>query len=356
MFEIAEYKEVRQFGINFKGGTTFSHTNIGKANYKGMQGRMAILNVDNSDGNIRVALQGSMTEDEMLINSQKLFGKNLFVSKKSKVSRDVLRNTYKIKLDPAAADYVVFPTLKDIYHYYAQIYGMDDKGVLWMSWLMNLPDYDPKIDYLYQGAVTEFCKTSGVKPEDVHHDENFEYVEVPFIPVCEEYKEMLLDKHPDRIYIADSTVPFEPLNKITPQTLKIWSHIEEMNVLEKLIVGSDWQKYPTTLALFLKAEQEDFESECGQQGKLVLDGIKYWDHLGPKYRQHRRIEPEDWNMLQSYIFYLMGLDGTKAAYVNIYQYNNLPKEYRPFVKCAHAVQPVLIESSKDLLELYQAIS
>jgi hypothetical protein len=354
MLEIAEYKEVRQFCINFRGGTSFSITNVCRVNYKSIQGKMAIMN-DACDAEIRLALKSSLSTDELAITSDQMLGKSLFISKKSKISRDVLRNSYKIKLDPASADYIVFPKLKDIYHTCANLYGLDANGILWYSWINDVPDYHSNVDYIFQSAVDEFCRRSGVKREDVHHKDDFSYATISYITACDEYKEMILNRSANRVYIPDVSVPFTPLNKITPQTLKIWSRISETNVLEKLIVGSDWQKYPTTLALFLKEEQQDFESECGQQGKLVLDAIHYWENLKPGYGSIRRVDPEDWNMLQSYIFYLMGLDETKASYVNLSSFDNLPRSYRNFIKKAFAVQPVTINTSKTLTELYQAV-
>lgn len=355
MFEIAEYKDVRQFGISFRGGTSFSITGISRVHYRGVQGRMAIMNDDICDGEIENALYGSMPIDDLTINSEQMLGKSLFISKKSKISRDVLRNSYKIKLDPASADYVIFPKLRDIYHMYSQIWGMDSNGILWVSWLNELPDYHPNIDYLYQTAVDVFCNRSGVQKENVYHNSDYSNTQISFITACEEYKDMLCNKHPERVYISDASVPFTPLNKITPQTLKIWSHISETNVLEKLIVGSDWQKYPTTLTVFLKEEQPDFEKDCGQQGKLVLDAIHYWQTIRPNCSTHRRINAEDWNMLQSYIFFLLGKDGEKASYINSSLWEGLPVAYRYFIKHAFAVQPVTISTSKDLCELFQAV-
>ena len=345
MINVADYKEVRYTYFRYQGGTSFRVYPLHKLNYKNLQGKFVVTdyNVDRSE--LYSTLLGTCGKHGITDTSANLLGKTIYISKKSKVSRDVLRHTYKIVLDPDRADFVVFPKLKNISTFGCTMFGIKN-NILYLCFLENIIDYSSNVDYIFQVAVNMFCRMAGLDESEVQHRPDYQYVDLKFINDVPEYREILQNQYPNRSYIQDTSLPFTPLNKISPETLKIWSQVNDTNLLEKLLVGSDWQKYPFTLWCFLHAEHDDFASECGNQGKVILEAIQYWMNYLPEYEMHKLVEPDDWNMLQEWIMYQLGVSG--PSYIPTERVTRLSGYYSKFLKYSFAVMPTNISVATDL--------
>lgn len=290
-------------------------------------------------------------------------GKTLFVEPKARITRDLLRNSgYKITLDREKADYIVIPDPDEFrtsrYVSNLLVYRPFDNS------LYQFCVYDRHRDLIDQNNFSENdCSTLRVwlenflntghslsEPLQMYMRDDFSIWYMAYIPQIESYREILTEVPQGRRYIFDSEVRFQPNNNISVETLEIWSHITDITLLEKCVIGSDWQDYPLTMLTFLTAEHEVLLSSghYGRNFDMVLDAIHFWES---NYPENALVSPQDWNMLQSWIMHKLHLEDDKPGYIDKKAFDNLSPEYKDFLRVRAAVAPMKVNGEIALQNL-----
>ena len=292
--------------------------------------------------------------------------RKLYISSGCKLPRDLVRNTgYKIVHDKDKADFVVIPRISnnqnEPYKYELGFVTDDrDKGLYLMniSRTDNLNEFDDSEIEPICDSIRDRLKNDGIEVKEFFYNPRLVPFTVQFLPKCEEYEEIFFDvsvcTRPTRNYVLDSRVEIVGSNGISIETLEIWSHMNDRQLLEKSILNSDWQKYPCTLAVFLNAEKRG--SCCGASGqwRWLLNQIDYFAYetgLGNGIYGRRNVTPEDWNMLQKWIMYRLGMT-EKGGFLNTKSEDNrIPVQYIRLIMSRLCVAPMMISQGETFNNL-----
>ena len=245
--------------------------------------------------------------------------KKLYVSSESKLPRDLLRNSgYSIVRNPLSADKIVIPAIVKIRRFYCNlcVSGKDDS-----IYLINVTFSPGNHDNL-QGRdivkeVSDFvtkkivdnvayisCNGWGTNIGD-----NF----VHFVPYCEEYENLVLDKLAPYNCVYDYSIETSAPMEINPENLTIWSKINEGKIFEKILLQTDYKKYPYTLATLIKENPMITYSLLSPSTRNFLQqaGVQMFY----ENEWYGNVTPDDWNMCQDWLMYRLGLDD-KGGFIN----------------------------------------
>lgn len=251
-------------------------------------------------------------------------GAKLFVSSTCKTQRDIFRNSgYSIKMKPDDADAIVVPDVisKIYYHRNCNLVAMDanDENMF----LISIEKYG---HYIGDGITVDdienvkrfLISLRNYKFDDTSLIDN----DVWFIPKCEELKEVILNqkRFPLVPYIQESLVPISASTKFSPETLMYWRSIakQDQELLARTICTSDWRDYPNTLLAFLHTNGETAWNLVGNADfRNILRVIGYMNYykLEDNLNDHD-FKPKDYEMFQSYLYYLFGIDEEKGGVVD----------------------------------------
>ena len=253
-------------------------------------------------------------------------GAKLYVASECKTQRDIFRNSgYSIKLKPDDADAIIVPDVipERYYKRTCNIVAMDqNEEFLFLidiqkpgySIGVNITDADVNIvkNYLMALRNYKFDNTSLAN------------LRVWFIPKCEELKEVMKEEQsfPDLPYVQEHLVPIKPSTKISPETLVYWKNIaaQDQELLARTICTSDWRKYPFTLLAFLKMTVKEKAWNLIGNGDFrnILVNIGYSQYGSIQNDLDKRtVSPADYEMFQSYLYYLIGIDPEKGGIVDL---------------------------------------
>lgn len=276
-------------------------------------------------------------------------GDKIYISKSSKISRDALRNSgYTITLSPEKANYILIPDFNEAVTKKGDFIVYDKKeNILDFFYIA----YHNRSEYFkgLEKIIGDWLRKR-YPPDDVEiwyntlSDENaLTETSVHFFPNCEEYKELLLNTEVQGVsYIWDVDIPMAGSVQINPETLLVWEKMEDMKMLEKQLVNSDWQKYPVTVLIALTTMHSyGLYGEFGPQGKTVLNSLKYTQ--GTWGRDRLSITPEDYDMFQKWAFSYFGCS-ENGGYVEERKFRMIPEYYRSLLKSRIAVLPFKIET------------
>lgn len=284
----------------------------------------------------------------------------LYVEPKARIPRDILRNSgYKITLDPDKADCCVIPEVQDYfygkYYYDLVAYNKETKSFYmfdlrnkWGSSL-DMSDCSDYTNKLLEDKVNELYGTPGVPMEVYYHSDTYATLRIYTLKPIQCYYDIIEDLYPNREYVYDCYVEFTPTNDISLETLEVWSHINDKTLLEKCFCGCDWHKYPLTLMTFLEGEfgYDYFRGQVSRSLKMVLDHIGYY----VKYDKKQDVNPDDWNMLQTWIMYKLHTKDNGKDFITQDQFSNLDSAYKKFLRLKAAVSPMLINETTNLQNL-----
>lgn len=270
----------------------------------------------------------------------------IFVSSKVRTARDLFRHSgYQITRNPDNAAATIIPVLPnknpwfrfDVATYYAEgkvltLYSVNRNEELRKSDVPYTSDDWMQVQQHFRNRNLTFYQ------EDFFSDAICE-----FLPSVEEYRDILTDRHAGYSYLTEESIDVQYPMEISVETLRIWSHYRDCEMLARQICTSNWVEYPTTLVTFLKQEREtvNMNRYGGANFKMILDkiGYDYWESVD-RILEDRIIQPKDWNMLQSYLMSKMGLTD-QGGFVSQESYNDTAKMARFFRK-RMAVKPVMI--------------
>lgn len=238
---------------------------------------------------------------------------SLFISRHCRLNRELFRSSgYKIVRDPDNADVIVVPDMNQLCK----------KQRTYVFDVMATRDGDCFLFSIYEGSLN-VGKYGQYDRDLVKHGlaaDNYEVVsdlartkcECQIVPNYDEYRAMLESPDDGRLYRSELSVPLKTSTVITPEVLHIWSCSTDLKLLSSSILLSDWQRYPLTLASVLSDNKALYSitsfRNLAPGFRAVLEAIEYRSYAhGLCDYSRREIQPQDWNMLQRYALYRLGL-------------------------------------------------
>lgn len=284
-------------------------------------------------------------------------GVKVWMSPKCRTPRDLVRNSgYKFVRDINDADFIIIPEVPSNLSVF--------KGNVIV---LEKPTRTLCIFSITKEAGISSGATELTDEEYKSMKDRFDYrdadilaycpekkLPVQLLPKCDEWKALLINQYPGRKYMTELAVPINYPIDINVETLMIWKHANDKNMLAKSIVASNWKEYPVTLLYFLTVEQQNMNVFGGEQMKLVLDQIG-WDKYADAddVLENRMIEPKDWNLLQDFIMATLDLppeggyiDEDKIRYSD---YNDIVRK-RVAVKPLKITEPMVFTHLKEIVE------
>ena len=283
------------------------------------------------------------------------FGDKVYISKKSKISRDLVRKAYDITLSKDKADWIVIPEVEEFNVRIVNLVLNLGNGELA---LVNINDTRKDLDNADKSWLTLVLSDCGFNT--LLESENVLFASkepktLYLIPKVEEYVDILSSS--SARYISDAILPLKPDVTVSVETLDIWRRLikTDFDLFEKSILNSDARDYPFTLTLFLRYEehQRRYFSEkpltmLRQMG--VMDkGTNDINTIMVSDWTAKMISQKDWDMSQKWVMYNYGVpdsggftDRTNKPYY---------RAYLDLVRAKLAVAPIKIDHPMCLKEI-----
>ena len=246
------------------------------------------------------------------------FGDKVYISKKSKISRDLVRKAYDITLSKDNADWIVIP---EVVEFDVRVVNLViDLGDGELA-LVNINDTRKGLDYNDKSRLTLVLSDFGFNTLTESGNVLFMSKNAKtlyLIPKVEEYVDILSSSAAR--YISDAMLPLKPDAAVSIETLDIWRRLikSDFDLFEKSLLNSDVRDYPFTLTLFMENEdhQRRYFSEkplemlrqmgLMDRGQNDINTIRVSDWN----RNARIISQKDWDMSQKWLMYNYGVDMT----------------------------------------------
>lgn len=244
------------------------------------------------------------------------YGDKLYISKKSKISRDLVRKAYDITLSKEKADCVIIPDVPVFNKRYVNaIFDLND-GELALVYIVDSRK-ETDLNELGDSAIKLVLNDSGFdrltevdKILFISRGPRYAY----FIPNVEEYVEILSGDDSKRYY-SDALLPLKPDVTVSVETLDAWRRLmrNDFGLFEKSLLNSDARDYPFTVALFLFNESagsrrlSDKPLEMLRQMGVLADGACCTRQANPSNWNTRQITVKDWDMAQKWLMYNFGV-------------------------------------------------
>jgi len=281
---------------------------------------------------------------------------SVFISSKSKLSRDVVRRSYKITRNPDTIDCVtVIPnkysgtftkynlalinkTSQIITLYKFNKQYLDDKDTFPDNVIEDIKTFIETLEKRKNAnAELEFICAAGGLMNDVS-----------FMFKCDEYKDIILNTYPNREYVLDTEVVYDPVPIIDVDTLEMWKNMPA-DLLYKSVASSDWKDYPLTLCVFFQKEKSNLLYKIDPAFTLVYSGIGldvFSNRRGSaeEYLANRNITAKDWNMLQKWILHSYNLPET-GGFIDYEPNEYCDLEYFKFIQNKIALKPMYLQET-----------
>ena len=250
-------------------------------------------------------------------------GQTLYICKESHIPRKLLRNSdYKITINRDNADSVVVPTPSDedvATRKYNILYIVTGATTSVYYFVLNYnfghtdDEADPDDVQKIKDAIKKRIYVAENESADFFCYDNLNVSTMYFLKKCQEIEDILTgaiydeETKRDRYKIAiDTQIRLEPTNEIDMEMLQIWEKMDDLNMLCKLIIGSNWQKYPCTISAFLGDSSVKYYG--GEQMRYIKESLdfSYYNEYG-RFRPNREVQPEDWNLLQNWLMVKAGV-------------------------------------------------
>lgn len=279
--------------------------------------------------------------------------KNLYIDSNCKITQELIINSgYNIVDEQDKADVIVVPALPKedlILHFDLIVYSKKNAEILILTLqdkLSNIPSIDE-----YIKVIIQFFKknsytllSSGIK----------EHCPCWLLPNYSIYKDILLNDS-NRIYISETKLPVTLPVKINLETLQIWHYCDSDYILLSSICCSNWESYPITLCAFLFRRFTLHRSlpALDSHIRLILSQIGFTANTSlNNLLTGRIVQPNDWNLLQDYIFWLSNADTegftSKDAAINLFELRDYIA-VRTQIKPLKINTPMLINNIKNSL-------
>ena len=320
MINIHTYKEAYTMTVfvGYQGNCNIKYES--KYHIREVINKMACYNADDSF-NLASKIHEMTGKNAGIVPS----GAKLYVASECKTQRDIFRNSgYTIKLDPAAADVVVVPDIipKKYHTRECNLVGTDQNDEFLFLVSIQKAGYSVGEEVTMDDVVK--VRDYLINLRNYKFDVQFEPdLKVWFIPKSNELKEVMLDNKKVNVpYIQEHLVPISASTTISPETLMYWKSIaaQDQELLARTICTSNWRKYPFTLLAFLKTNETNkaWNLVGNSDFKNILHVIGYNQYCSTDGDlEDRNVSPKDYDMFQSYLYYLMGIDEEKGGVVDL---------------------------------------
>lgn len=286
-------------------------------------------------------------------------GEKIWVSPKCRIPRDLIRNSgYKCVRDKEDANYIIVPDGSgDYLCYTGNVLGYDvNTNTLYIYTIERSDNSSRKLTE--EESAEEYEK---IKKRLQYYDSDIltyspnKTITVELLPKCEEWKELLTNKYPQKRFMSELILPINYPVEINVETLMIWKHSSDYNLLSKAIIASNWKEYPATMLYFLLSEHRSICNYGGPQMKLILDQIHFDRYNYPEEALEKTtIQPKDWNLLQDYIMAKLGLPET-GGYVTEKQLKDM-YQYDDIMRTRVAIKPLKISEPMNFTNLKEIIA
>ena len=278
---------------------------------------------------------------------------DLHFAKECKVNRDVYRNSgYSIVRDPDKANVVVVPDIRaDFYSkLHCNIVAKDEStNELYLVTIRKNGYSKGEFTSKDLDAVREYLKdVKGLTPDKAQCSD----LDIWFIPKCDYLCDIMNSVYPNRVYCQENKIPIKAPTNICPETLLFWENMTDVNLLMRTMCTSDWRNYPITTMVFLCIKQgmpgTDFSTFMTNDFRTLTNAIgwTYWYNLESNL-EGRSISPDDYKMLQAYLFAKIGVD-ENGGIVGQKDLNKVPKELQELLLFKVALKPQEIPSRVNL--------
>ena len=347
MYKIINYDRVYSGCISIIGANKINMGLYSTGNSREYKGKFGVLYSYEDDNpasymnySVRESANVSVTEDT-----------KVFVSSLSKLPRDFVRNTCKITRSKENADYVLIPRPKTVYktNYIPAIIEWDDDAGHHCDLLfLYINDCESRI--ARHSSTVEGLKES-IKTEIKYIYRNYLFdstsyslkicdfdecgrsdVNFAFFPKCEEYVDILQNgEHSKYKYVYDYSFPITTPVEINEETLQIWSKCDDVNMLEKNIMQSNWKEYPVLISLVLFWEfRYSSSSDIPSAIRSMMAFLGVDNMLSDrKFKDGTIITPKDMEMIQKWISIIFDFNG-KSGFVSTNNFsiiNRFPFDY-----------------------------
>lgn len=282
------------------------------------------------------------------------YGKNpaespIFISKKSRISRAMLRNDYDITYDKSKAKTIVLSYKEEFVDTdRAQMIFFNEengKNFLYIVYC-NIPRFLESIKR--EGSIEDMVKPSLISrfPEMYGYycadSDMKKWIQLSYVN-SEEKAEQLTNKYPKMKYVYDNNLKVSGVTKISGEVLYTWNNISDSNILKKCILASDWQNYPVTMSIFL---YEHNEITISPEIKPILSNINYDNVIYNLRSNHPNmvIQPDDYNMAMDWAAFLLGTESERAIYVDRDKMSKLPLYLYTIIRTKIAVNLLHVNS------------
>ena len=358
MYQIFKYDEIKEITLFLKkneSGISVTHSNVYVYSRQIYKGKDAYWDKD-GDGYSGGPKWDVNFRCKDIADSQTY--PTLFVDPASKISRDVLRNGgFKITYTAGNAGCVVIPKPGETPNLTCRFAALKN-DTLYLFSVRRRHGYS-NLDDPWTADEFEACREAVRSTLGFNDDSEIIYdwkkamkeLTFWFLKKCETFREILTQPRIwTRKYCFDTNIDLRGnFTDITPESLMVWSKINDNRMLEKAILNSNWQKYPMTVCVFLQREKNSCRYGFSQAGKVMLDAINFDVLDRARTLGDQSIDPEDWNLLQSYIMLRVGLD-EKGGFIKegIYPYDD-------FVRKRVAVAPLKSDGQRSFKTLMNEV-
>ena len=268
-------------------------------------------------------------------------GHTLFVSSGSNLPRDMIRNSgYKITRNIDQADYVVIPKPDKVTAYDCFFCGLyADKFYMFYVSDENGDYLEPSIAEANIIADKIKEKFSGIQLIYSAGRKLF----VSFLRNVEEHKELfeLKGEPANHKYVYDSDLLLTPSTVLSAENLSIIERIPDKRTALKLLMQTDFQKYPFTTCMFLfYGIDADYGYKYGDQVNWMMRTVKL-DQFENDEEYPVPIQPEDFALFQSYLMYKLGV-ADSGGYITDDKLNSINSDCFEFVAHRTAIKPTKI--------------
>ena len=272
----------------------------------------------------------------------------IFIAPESKISRDVLRNGgYSITHSREKAQYIVVPMTSNFRTLTCNV--LFRRGTQCRLIDIQFPK-QPEKDFVNadeKAAILDFIQSwLHYEQGELYHNDGMTKFGISFITKCEDFEDILFEKYTERSYVDETNIIYNTSTDISPETLTVWSKLDDDHLLEKAVVASNYEKYPMTLALFLKNTIGLSPYTFGYQGRVVLNAIDYQLVYRGK-ADTLRISAEDWNMYQSYLMFKYGVSENGG-----FSTRKIDREDEPFLRSRMALKPITATETKKMEDFF----
>ena len=343
---IHEYEELRTASVKVHQDGTCDRFVSYKDNRRVVKNKMACYYPSSGNNLLR-------DFGETVLNNQAPKNARLFVSSECKTGRDTFRNSgYTITIDKTRADAIVIPDIRpDASTRTCNMVARNQNGD--KLYLINVEKWGfTPLDNRDLEIAKNFFED---EMELIVDDTPVYEITITFISKCPEWKDVLTNNMLNVPYIEESRVNIVASTNVCPETLVFWENINDANLFVRMICTSDWAKYPITILTLLVLK--DVPKKPGQRESTwcsysnadfsrVLHNVGYQDYYSTyndktqiDYLRNKMISKEDYEMLQAYIYYKLGI-GPEGGLAKFSEWEKLPSCLKRLFQRRIALKPI----------------